>query len=399
MKVLQIARYGSVKGGAETYVRALCDGLRARGHDVRLAYALDPDPSRPEVRDGYEVPELARQGPGGKDHRASRLAQVIRAFDPDVIHCHVADPPWAASLCNALAPTILAAHDHRLDSPAGTKYWAGWDRECTIRPGVWCLAYNVAARCGSLRANATLRPYRAWKQARNGATLLGFRVHAFSEYMRTQLVRARVDPRRVAVIPYPAPRPPAPVAPSIAPDPRPVVLASGRLNREKGFHLLIDALANLPVRCHVVIAGDGHARGWLERRARTATGGHAITFAGWLSPGELAGWHERAAVVAVPSAWPEPFGIVGLEAMAAGRAVVAFDVGGIREWLADGECGVLVPPGDTAAFGSALRMVLEDEGTRRRMGEAGRARAVRDFSLEGHLDRLLPLYEEVSASR
>ncbi len=383
MKVLQVARYGSVKGGLETYVASLCDGLRTAGHDVALACAQDADPERPEVRAGSFI---------SLDDPAT-LDAAIYAFSPDVVHVHLADVPWVAPTAAARAPTLLAVHDHVVDCPVGTRYWTAWKRACAIRPGPWCLAYNVVAHCGSLRANATLRPYRSWRAVRAAAR--GHQLQVFSDDMQAYLTRAGLDPQRVAVTPYPVPPPPTAVAPDDD-DRRPVVLASGRLNKEKGFLQLIEAMEYLTTEVHLVIAGDGHARPALERRARMVGRRHRITFTGWVSAGLLAGWRARAAVVAVPSMWPEPFGIVGLEAMAAGRPVVAFDTGGIGEWLVDGETGRLVRPGDVRAFADALRGSLQDEEMRERMGAAAGARAAA-FALGTHVERVLGIYEQARA--
>jgi glycosyltransferase involved in cell wall biosynthesis len=109
--------------------------------------------------------------------------------------------------------------------------------------------------------------------------------------------------------------------------------------------------------------------------------------------------HAAATVVAMPSLWPEPFGRVGLEAMAHGRAVVAFDVGGIREWLIDGETGFLVPPRDVDAMADRLTRLLDDPGLAASLGARGRARVEREFSAAEHVRRLLRLYEDAAGAR
>jgi len=389
VRVLQVARYGSVRGGAETYIASLAHGLREAGHEVALAYALEPDPSREEVAAGFHVPAL--NDPAGDP---AGFREAIERYRPDMVHVHLPDVPWVAPTAATRAPTLLAVHDHRLDCPVGTKYWAAWKRRCTVRPGAWCLGYNVVAHCGSLRANATLKPYRSWHQAREAAEPL--RLQVFSRYMRDEIARSRFDPSRIGVTPYPVPAPVWPADPGET-DRRPVVFTSGRLNKEKGFLEVIDALELTRRPVNLVIVGDGHSRAAIERRASIAGGGHRITFTGWLPAAQAAGWRQRALIVAVPSMWPEPFGIVGLEAMAAGKPVVAFDSGGIREWLADGETGRLVPAGDVSAFAAALRGLLDDDAMRERMGRAARARAESDFALGPHVRRVLALYEEVRA--
>jgi len=103
-------------------------------------------------------------------------------------------------------------------------------------------------------------------------------------------------------------------------------------------------------------------------------------------------------VVVVPSRWPEPFGIVGIEAMAHGRPVVAFGVGGIPEWLTDGVGGFVVPPADVATMAGRIVSVLANPAEAEAMALRGRARVLRDFSEEAHLAKLVPLYERAVAS-
>lgn len=396
MRVLQVARYGSVRGGAETYVKTLSEGLRAAGHEVALAYGMEPDAERPEVAAGFHIPQLVEPGAGTSSEGERALRAAVESFRPDVIHVHLPDVPWVPTAARALGPTVLAVHDHRLDSPAGTKYWAAPKRACSIKPGVWCLGYNVFAHCGSLRANLTLKPYRGWRRAQAAAR--GAHLQVFSSYMRDAVSQAGFPAEQVGVTPYPVPL--RAIPDNIAnPDPRgrPVVFATGRLNKEKGFHQLIEAMAFCERPAHLVIAGEGHERGALERRAQGVSGPHRITFTGWLTAGELTSWYEEAALVAVPSMWPEPFGIVGLEAMAAARPVVAYASGGIGEWLVDEQTGLLVEPGDIRALGKALQRLLLAPEERARMGEAAARRVAETFSLPAHVTRVLALYEAARA--
>jgi len=113
-------------------------------------------------------------------------------------------------------------------------------------------------------------------------------------------------------------------------------------------------------------------------------------FTGWVSGDARVDLIRRASVVAVPSLWPEPFGLSGLEAGIHGVPAVAFDVGGIREWLRDGVNGVLVRErGDAIAMGRALAAVLGDAAALRRLGE-GATTIARELSIEAHLARIEP---------
>lgn len=395
MRILQVALYGSVKGGTESYIGALCGGLRGEGHDVSLAYRYDPDESRPEVKSGALVESIASHSAAPLSHERAEVERILDRFAPDLVHVHNVEASWMPALFARSVPTILAVHDHRLDCPTGTRYWTAWRRACAIEPGLVCIGYNAVAHCGSLRANATLRPHIRWRRHRAAAIGLP-RIHVFSEYMGVMLERSGIDHERVTVTPYPVPPQPDP-SPIARIDERAVVFATGRLVKEKGFDLLIDAMGHLETPVMLVIAGEGHHGAALRRRAADVPARHRVRFLGWLPSEEMAGWYAAADLVAVPSAWPEPFGIVGLEAMAAGRAVVASDIGGVRQWLEDGVSGIAVPPGDARRFAAAMDAILADPARRERMGTAGRARVSTEFSLATHLDRIGRLYADAVA--
>ncbi len=164
------------------------------------------------------------------------------------------------------------------------------------------------------------------------------------------------------------------------PDEPPHVLYAGRLSPEKGILDLVAAARGLPL----VVAGDGP----LRERVPGARG--------FVPHVELLRLYERAAVIACPSR-REGFGVVCAEAMAYGRPVVASAVGGLRDLVVDGETGLLVPPGDTAALRSALERLLADADLRRRLGAAARQRAAERLSWERSVSLTLRAYEDALA--
>jgi len=170
---------------------------------------------------------------------------------------------------------------------------------------------------------------------------------------------------------------PAAIAPEAGP---PQVLYAGRLSREKGILDLVEAARGLPL----VVVGDGPLRSSIPA-AR-----------GFVPHDELVRCYERAAVVACPSR-REGFGVVCAEAMAHGRPVVATAVGGHLDLVADGETGLLVPPGDVRALRDALERLLADAELRRRLGAAARERALAYFSWQRVTRLTLSVYEEALA--
>jgi glycosyltransferase involved in cell wall biosynthesis len=136
----------------------------------------------------------------------------------------------------------------------------------------------------------------------------------------------------------------------------------------------------------VTFAGDGPERPRLQQLA--ASLGIRARFPGWVSGANRDALLGDAAVLAVPSVWPEPFGLVGLEAAAFGTPAVAFDTGGISEWLTDGVNGRLVAPArGSAGLGDAIAALLKDVDNWRQLSAGARDVADR-FTIRAHLDAL-----------
>jgi glycosyltransferase involved in cell wall biosynthesis len=177
----------------------------------------------------------------------------------------------------------------------------------------------------------------------------------------------------------------------------PLVAEVGRLCDVKGQRELIDAVAQLPEARVVLVGADLEQGGAYERalrqRAEELGVADRVVFAGYRD--DAARVVAAADVFALPS-WTEGLPLVVLEAMALGRPVVATPVGGTPELVADGETGLLVPPRDVEALAAALKRVLDDEGLRRRLGEAGRRRVAERFSADAMTRGVFAVYDEVT---
>jgi glycosyltransferase involved in cell wall biosynthesis len=180
--------------------------------------------------------------------------------------------------------------------------------------------------------------------------------------------------------------------PPPAPPREPRLAVVGRLIPIKGHSSLLEALA---LARHEVpgialeIAGGGPLEPELRAQTRRLTLGDAVSFLGQVAPAGPV--FERARVVVVPSLG-EGFGLVALEAMERGRAVVASDVGGLPEIVEPGRTGLLVPPGDPAALAAALLELVRNPERTAAMGAAGRERALTAFSQERCTDGIEALY-------
>jgi glycosyltransferase involved in cell wall biosynthesis len=164
-----------------------------------------------------------------------------------------------------------------------------------------------------------------------------------------------------------------------ASEPRPYVLAVGRLVPQKGFDVLVDAVGRLAgtertFNWDLIIAGDGPERERLSARVRRLGISDRVRLVGQANRDEVVDLFHHASLFVLPSR-REPFGIVSLEAMAAGVPVVATDVGGVAEVVHDGVNGCLVPHGDVTALAEAIRRMWSDRPLRIALASRGRKRA------------------------
>ena len=186
------------------------------------------------------------------------------------------------------------------------------------------------------------------------------------------------------------------------PDPRfgaHMVFACRQLFPRKGIRFLIEAAAQLKPRfpdLKLVVAGDGFERPDLVRQAAALGIADDVTFLGWVPNIELPPYYRAAAVSVIPSL-EEGFGIPAAEAMGCETAVVASDAGGLPEVVENGVTGLVVPRGDSSALAGAIGALLADPERRRRMGQAGRERALRLFDWDRTAAQFEQIYREVGA--
>jgi glycosyltransferase involved in cell wall biosynthesis len=200
-----------------------------------------------------------------------------------------------------------------------------------------------------------------------------------SHFMREEYLKHGFAAEDVVCVPY---GPPAVLSPAARrAGVGGALLFVGRLDRLKGVHVLLDALPDAARRLGrgltLTVVGDGPERQALEWQARSLAGSAVtVRFEGWLSPEARDARLLAADLLVVPSLWPEPFGLVGMEAARLGVPSVGFDVGGIRDWLAHGETGLLAPgdPPEASALAATIADALRDPGRLSEMG--ARAAAV-----------------------
>jgi len=208
-------------------------------------------------------------------------------------------------------------------------------------------------------------------------------------------VRGFAPKARVAVVPNSVP---LPAASTVQPEPG-RILFLGRLEEAKGVFELLGAGARIAGRhpaLRLVFGGEGDAAALLRRAAELGIADR-VELPGWVGPQQRGEELARAAVFCLPS-HAEGLPMAMLEAMAAGRAVVASSVGGIPETIVDGDNGLLVPPRDEAALAAALEQVLSNETLRARLARHARVTIEQHYSTEVVCGQLSALYRELAGT-
>ncbi len=368
-------------GGVQNYLAAVMPALAERGHEVALLH-LDP------LRPGAPSPAPAGAPHFGmSDMGLDAALFAALAWGPELAFVHNMRPLQVDRRLCAAVPTVKFMHGYFGTCVSGQKaHLFPRPQPCRKPLGPGCIPIYATRRCGRMRPGYVAGGYR-WANEQNGMFGGYASIVTASRHMRDEYVRNGAPPHRVHAIPLF----PTIAGEPAAPPPELRVLFLGRMTPVKGGDVLIRAVADASTRLNrpipLTMAGDGPQRAEWERLA--ARLGVDATFVGWVDDDGRAALFRAASLLAVPSVWPEPFGLVGLEAGVFGVPAIAFDVGGIRDWLAPGVNGWLVPGTlpSARALAGALVHAARNPDLLARMRVAAREAAER-MSLARHVEAL-----------
>lgn len=359
MRVLHVEAGKHYYGGARQ-VAYIVEGLAKRGIANHLACPLDA-----EIATAVAHCAQVHQLPMGGEldlGMASRLANLIREVKPDIVHLH---------------------------SRRGADLWGGVAAKLTGTP---CIL--------SRRVD---NPEPRWQVA------LKYRLYdhviTISEGIRQVLLSEGLSPQRVTCVRSAVDAEPylAPVDRSafrrefLLPENALVIGMVAQLIPRKGHRYLIEAVRALRPdypNLHVILFGKGGLQSELERMVDDNGLSQVVCFAGFRS--DLAQWLGGLDILAHPADM-EGLGVSLLQASAAAVPIVASRAGGLPEAVEDEVTGILIPPGDVVALVAALRRLLDDAILRQRMGLAGRARVLNEFSVDAMVNGNLSIYQAVLA--
>lgn len=390
MKILMVSwEYPPVViGGLGRHVHHLSTALAAAGHEVvvlsRRPSGTDPSthPSSDEVNDDVRVVAAAHdphEFTFGKDMMAWTLAMghaMVRA-GLSLKHRH-SDHPWR--------PDVVHAHDWLVAHPAIAL------SEFYDVPMVSTIHATEAGRHSGWVSGSLSRQVHAvesWlvRESDSLITCSSSMSEEITELFGPGLAETAVIRNGINAARWPFARRRARTGP-------PELLFVGRLEYEKGVH---DAIAALPRirRAHpgatLTIAGEGTQQDWLVEQARKHRVLKATRFVGRLDHDELLAVLHRADAAVLPSHY-EPFGLVALEAAAAGTPLVTSNIGGLGEAVIDGETGMSCPPRDVTRLAKAVIAVLNDPAASQRRAKAARQRLTSDFDWQTVADETAQVY-------
>ena len=390
-------------GGTGTYLSAVVPQLQRAGHEIALWHEVNtptdyaPIPMPP----GAQVWSMTDLG-------LEPALAALSSWQPDLLYAHGLLDPAVERRTLQIAPSVFFAHNYYGTCISGGKTV----RRPVVTPcgrtfGWQCLAHYYPRGCGGWSPVTMVRQYR---QQRDRLQLLSkySAVVTHSTHMEKEYIRHGLDRTRVVNVKYGTDEPSpalADVAPTAHDGPWELLFA-GRMDALKGGRELILALPEVTKRLdrnvRLTFAGDGPLRGKWERLSQRVCRTESrvqVQFVGWLPRTSIDMLFSQSDLLVLPSLWPEPLALVGLEAGRHSLPVAAFAVGGIADWLTSGHNGFLAPgdPPTVDGLVGAIVACLKDRATHARLREGAGAVSA-DFAFEKHMELLLRAFDDATRS-
>ncbi|GBO52368.1 glycosyltransferase [Pseudanabaena sp. lw0831] len=349
---------------------------------------------------------LATSGGGVKSYVDGLLMELPEMFAHDIISSlknldqsqymllHLHEGEMVLDLKDQ-CPTVYTAHNHHPYCPSGSKYLPHYAAVCDRKMSViGCTWGHLIDGCGSRRPTKIISNFKRAYSALDALLKLKTTVIANSDYVRSQLLANGLPESQVitlrcgiAATSYNH----EPLSRTVHAQKR--ILFAGRIVPDKGLDWLLKTIPILDSDIHLDIAGEGWAMPQVRQLAEDLQICDRVTWHGWCQKEKLEELYRQSFAVIFPSVWPEPAGLVTLEAYVRFRPVIASDVGGIPEHVQDGKTGILVEPNNIQQLAAAIEDLADNFDKARAIGIAGNALFHSEFTLAIHAQRLKKIYD------
>lgn len=371
--------YGRPEGGGEISAELLVSELRRRGHDI-FVITTRKVKNKDVITIASQIPKkILILGNYILDHFiAKQIKKEIKKLQPDLLHIQDRF---------ILPATIIASKQFNIPIVA------------TVRENVLGQVYSLIVPF----------PLSLMIKRRNKAIIKFLKradaIISDSEYIKKELVTVGVNPNKISPIyvelPWRLTNPAQIISSQITNCNEVVLFAPGRLSKEKGFHILLRAFS-IAIRKYpkvkLIIAGDGPKKRELEKLSKILDIERYVKFLGKVQYNKMQELFLSSDIVIVPSIHPEPFGRVALEAILAGKPVVASEVGGLPEIIED-KAGILVQPSNPEALAHGIITLIENPVLREKMGKEGKRLSKEKFNVKKIVEDVLEVYNKVMNRR
>lgn len=382
MKIIIVNNYARVTGGADHHCLELANGLRERDHQVAFISTYDKQNIEHE---GTFVPTIVTRETrvSVKGLAATRVArcaiwnpsvvtatkELIASFRPDVVHAHKLYPQLSVAPVVVAAtrgvPVIQTVHDYEFISASTIDDTGGWrdrDEEHASYRALNTALFGIKRTLHRPRVKEWISVSRS--------TAAAYREHG----IETNVLPNFTDSQPEIPPPFGS---------------REGIVFIGRLAEEKGLRHVLELAKHLPTY-PIIIAGDGPLSQEVVLAAQEYP---SISYIGKLNSSEVAQRLRLARLVVMPSLWREPGPLAALEAMSAGTPVIAYDTGGLAEYIGDASAGLVVPP-SAIDMANAITSIYDDSRRWDDFSSNAREAVRRQHTLSLYLDRLEGIYTD-----
>lgn len=393
MKVLNVNLNLSIGGGVTRRIRDFAPYLENLGTNVMALTAENIQQLPKGIKKNIYLPQLKNPESKKKDW-ISQVENTINNYNIEVCHIHeVANLNIIEYLVDKL-PVVVHLHNYSWWCPGTQLFYASSNDICPLSLSWKCIPNAYIKRCNNRHP---VNLFRSITDSLDKRKLCqqNIRFIAGSEYMKNRAAQAGIPAEKISVVSNgidqhrfeDIQKPVLNLEPGY-------ILYVGRLAQSKGVIHLLEAFEKIKhLNKKLVLVGDGYYKAEIEAYIKKLNLQDYVCLTGIKAGSELSWLYLNCSVVIFPSVWAEVFGNVGLEAMAASKPVVAFDVGGVSQWLEDNVTGFLVTRKDVNELADKIAKLIENPYLAEKMGKAGRERFLNYFTTEQQAHNLFKAYK------